>query len=191
MRRSGDVALRVVVLLGVWIVLGRTVGLLVGDTPDATIASAVVTTAVWFATAGAVALRDGRRGLPKPYPLWACVGVVSAVVCVTWQWAASAIAAGGTDVTLLRDDLLVLSPGLVVGAWGCSTVGLALGRHDAAARRRREATTTTPVPVRTPVFARSAFRRAVLSHRPLTASASRAIRDVRPPRESSRRSAAR
>ncbi|MGH1564176.1 hypothetical protein [Mumia sp. DW29H23] len=174
MRRSGDVALRVAALLGVWVVLGRAVGLLAGDTPDATIASAVATTALWYATAGALALRDGRRGLRHPYPLWAIVGLVASILCVAWQWVANAVATGVVDLLLLRDDLVVLTPGLVVGAWACAGVGLALGRHDAVVRRRL-----------------SVSDRGAVAHLPLTTSAARAIHEVGPPRLSSRRSAAR
>ncbi|WP_370616865.1 hypothetical protein [Mumia sp. Pv 4-285] len=172
MRRSGDVAFRVVVLAAVWIVLGRVIGLLAGGTPDATIASAVATTALWFATAGSLALRDGRLEKSRPYPMWFAVVLVTAVVCVVWQWASSAIAAGDADALLLRDDLVVLTPGLAVGAWACAAVGLALGRRDAAALR-------------------AAGGEQPSRHLPLTRSAARAIQEVGPPRLSSRRSAAR
>ncbi|KAA1424702.1 hypothetical protein FE697_001910 [Mumia zhuanghuii] len=172
MRRSGDVAFRVAVLVVVWIVLGRAIGLLTGGTPDATIASAVVTTALWYATAGALALRDGRLARPRPYPTWFLVGLISAVVCVGWQWASSAVSTGDVDLLLLRDSLVVLTPGLAVGAWACAAVGLALGRRDAEALDRPE-------------------RERPQRHRPLTRSAIRAIQDVVAPRLSSRRSAAR
>lgn len=184
MRRSGDVALRIVVLVGVWVVLGWLVGLAVGGTPDATITSAVVATALWFATAGAVALRDGRRGLASPYPFWAVVALIAAMLCIVWQWSAAALAAGTLDLLLLRDDLVVLTPGLLVGAWACAGLGLALGRRDA---RLRDAG-TSPSP---DAPSSGATRRPAPPQRPLTTSATRAIHEVGPPRLSSRRSAAR
>lgn len=179
MRRLGDVAWRVLVLAVVWVVLGRAVGLLAGDTPDATIATAVGTTALWYATAGLVALRDGRRqAFANPYPVWALIGLLASLLCVVWQWAARSLSEGAADLLLLRDELPLLAPGLAVGVWACAAAGLALGRHDAAARERAAVRDRTATPV-------------AAAQRPLTTSAARAIQEVLPPRMSSRRSAAR
>ncbi|MFD1824122.1 MULTISPECIES: hypothetical protein [Mumia] len=178
MRRLGDVAWRVAALVAVWVVLGRAVGTLAGDTPDATIGSAVATTALWYATAGAVALRDGhRQALATPYPAWAFIGLLASLLCVVWQWAARALSEGvAVDPLLLRDDIALLAPGLVAGVWACAAAGLALGRHDLAVRQRTAAD-----------LAETTLR----AQRPLTTSAARAIHEVGPPRLSSRRSAAR
>jgi len=193
MRRLGDVAWRVVTLTAVWIVLGRAVGLLAGDTPDATIASAVATTALWYATAGAVALRDGRRRLLRsPYVTWVVVGLAASVLCVAWQWAARALSGGAADALVLRDDLVVLAPGLAAGVWVCAATGLALGRHDVAVRQRaeddRDVQTDGDAEAERDAEADGA---AEADQRPLTTSAARATHEVPPPRLSSRRSAAR
>ncbi|KHL10621.1 hypothetical protein CLV56_2065 [Mumia flava] len=175
----GAVAVRVLLLVGVWVVLGRAVGLAVGQTPDATITASVATTTAWFAVAGFVALLDARRDRLPRYPLvlWVVVCMLTSVACVTWQWASAALSAHlwvGSD---LLDDLGYLTPGLLVGSTVCAMIGLALGRRDAAAAR---------------AVALPESREATEDQRPLTRSATRANHEVVDAAgESSRRSAVR